>query len=89
MLAFLPCIGSRKQPNAVRILKQIRSLWLGSSSVPLSRTGTHRGSLTMPSAIGADLHFPPVRVTTGSRQENHHSTGLVIVAFYCLSGDFF
>lgn len=27
----------------------------------------------MPSAAGADLHFPPVRVTTGSRQERRHS----------------
>lgn len=60
---------------------------LESRTVPLSRTGTRRGRLTMPSVTEADPHFPPVRLPTGSRQEISLSTGAVIVAFYCLSGD--
>lgn len=43
----------------------------------------------MPLALRTAPHFLPVEVETGSRQEDSLGATLVIVTFYCLSGDFF
>lgn len=59
-----------------------------SRSVPLSRTGTHRGRLTMPLTVRTEPHFLPVGETTGSGQEGGICARLA-AAIYCLSGDLF